>query len=285
MKKGLLGGQGSFNNPPTFYDQKAEKERELGRPLTTREFEETYFGGGGTEMNETGTSVFDPVICELSYLWHTNEEDIVIDPFAGGSVRGIVATALGRQYIGVDLRQEQVDANIEQAKDICEGAMPVYVCGDSTDIETLAPGEYDFMFTCPPYGDLEKYSDDEKDISNMSPQDFDKAYTTILQRTLSMLKDNRFAVIVVGNYRDKKGNLRDLVGLTVRAMEEGGAHYYNDYVYVTPRGSLPIRIKKQFLSGRKNGKTHQYVLVFVKGDGKKATERLHDIEIPEENEV
>ena len=45
MKKGLLGGNGSFNNPPTFYDQKAEKERKLGRPLTTREFEETYFGG------------------------------------------------------------------------------------------------------------------------------------------------------------------------------------------------------------------------------------------------
>jgi len=35
----------------------------------------------------------------------------VLDPFAGGSVRGIVASRLGYRYVGIELRQEQVEAN------------------------------------------------------------------------------------------------------------------------------------------------------------------------------
>lgn len=46
MGKGLLGGNASFNYPPTFYDKKAEKEKELGRSLTTGEFEKLYWIGG-----------------------------------------------------------------------------------------------------------------------------------------------------------------------------------------------------------------------------------------------
>ena len=46
--------------------------------------------------------------------------------------------------------------------------------------------------------------------------------------------------------------------------------YYNDAVLVTSVGSLPIRSGKIFQAGRKLGKTHQNVLVFVKGDWRKA---------------
>jgi len=48
---------------------------------------------------------------------------------------------------------------------------------------------------------------------------------------------------------------------------------------VTSVGSLPIRVGRQFASGRKLGKTHQNVLVFVKGDGKKATEACGPVEV------
>ena len=231
-------------------------------------------------MSDTGTSIFDPVLCETSYLWFTNPGDSIIDPFAGGSVRGIVAVELGRHYCGIDLRQEQIDANNANA-DICTGEHPTWICGDSANIKDLAPGEYDFLFTCPPYGDLEIYSDDPNDLSNMSADDFDETYTQILKNSADMLRDDRFACIVVGNYRDKKGYLRDLVGLTVRAMESAGARYYNDFVFVTPCGSLPIRCGKSFQQTRKMGRTHQYCLCFVKGDPRKATQRLGEIEIPD----
>lgn len=232
-------------------------------------------------MSDTGTSIFDPVLTETMVSWFSAPGDSIIDPFAGGSVRGIVSGVLGRHYHGVDLRQEQIDANIEQGDAMKPEIMPCWICGDSMNIKELAPGEYDFILTCPPYGDLEVYSDDPADISNMSDDDFDKTYSEILVRTVSMLKDDRFACVVVGNYRDKKGYLRDLVGLTVRALENAGARYYNDFVIVTPIGSLPIRAGKAFQASRKMGRTHQYALIFVKGDPKKASERIGKVEIAE----
>ena len=72
-----------------------------------------------------------------------------------------------------------------------------------------------------------------------------------------------------------------MVGITVQAMEKAGAKYYNDFIIVTPNGSLPIRAGKAFQATRKMGRTHQYCLCFVKGNPKKAAERLGDVEIPD----
>lgn len=235
-------------------------------------------------MSDTGTSIFDPVLTETVISWYTAESDSILDPFAGGSVRGIVAGELNRRYTGVELRAEQIEANQEQGVAIAPKIMPLWICGDSVNIQTLAEGEYDFILTCPPYGNLEIYSDDPSDISNMTDADFDKTYSEILHNTVAMLKQDRFAAVVVGNYRNKKGFLRDLVGLTVRAMEDAGAYYYNDFVVVTPIGSLPIRAGQPFQKSRKMGRTHQYLLIFCKGDPKKATERLGDVEIADLSE-
>ena len=61
-----------------------------------------------------GASVFDPVLCELMYRWYCPEDGSIIDPFAGGAVRGIVANYLGRHYTGIDIRPEQVACDIDQ---------------------------------------------------------------------------------------------------------------------------------------------------------------------------
>jgi hypothetical protein len=127
------------------------------------------------------------------------------------------------------------------------------------------------LFTCPPYGDLERYSDDLLDLSAMSWTGFAVAYRLILHRAAAKLKQDRFACIVVGNFRDTKTGLyRDLVGETVAAMREAGLGYYNEAVLVTSVGSASMRVTKQFNAGRKLCKTHQNVLVFVKGDWRKA---------------
>jgi hypothetical protein len=52
-------------------------------------------------------------------------------------------------------------------------------------------------------------------------------------------------------------------------------------VLVTACGSLPIRVGRQFVSARKLGRTHQNVLVFVKGDPKRATEACGEVEFGE----
>jgi hypothetical protein len=225
-------------------------------------------------ITASGTSIFDPVLCELVYHWFCPEGGQVVDPFAGGSVRGIVAGALGCKYWGCDLRPEQIAANIQQADDIRPLVRPTWVCGDSRNALADAP-EADFVFSCPPYGDLERYSDHPADLSSLTWGGFVVLYRLILHRAVARLKPNRFACFVVGNFRDTKtGIYRDLVGETVSAMELAGLGYYNDAVLVTAVGSASMRVTKQFLAGRKLCKTHQNVLVFVKGDWREAAKAI-----------
>lgn len=224
------------------------------------------YGTAGNVSEQSGTSIFDPVLCELAYRWWAPSGGHVLDPFAGGSVRGVVASMLGYQYTGIDLSARQIEANRQQADDLLTDNKPTWIVGDSKNISTLAPGEYDFIFSCPPYADLEVYSDDPNDLSNMAYPDFKSVYHEIIYSAVSMLKDNRFACFVVGDVRDKKGFYRNFPAHTIEAFQDAGMTLYNEAVLVTAVGSLPIRVSKQFGGYRKLGKTHQNVLVFYKGD-------------------
>lgn len=239
------------------------------------------FGTEGNASEQSGTSIFDPVLTELAYRWFCPLNGLILDPFAGGSVRGIVASKLGRQYWGGELRSEQVEANRLQAEKICSEPMPVWYCGDSRNIDKTFCDAADFVFSCPPYADLEVYSDDPLDLSTLEYGKFLESYREIIQKSCDKLKENRFACFVVGDVRDKKGNYYDFVGDTVQAFRDAGLHYYNEAILITCVGSLPIRVGRQFAAGRKLGKTHQNVLVFVKGDGKKATEAIGEVEFGE----
>lgn len=254
----------------------------------------TWVGGGraAEDLDETsrkilaatssGTSIFDPVLCELAYRWFSPPSGTVLDPFAGGSVRGIVAASLGRSYVGIDLRPEQVAANEEQGAIILgtNAERARWIAGDSAALDDLlSPGfAADFVFSCPPYGDLEVYSDDERDLSRKTPGDFLAAYRVIIAKACARLKPDAFACFVIGDYRDKRGSYCNFVGETIAAFLAAGLTLYNEAVLVTMVGSLSIRVGAQFVRGRKLGKTHQNVLVFLKGDSKRATAAIGPVE-------
>jgi len=240
---------------------------------------EKYAGHSENDGNESGTSIFDPVLCELAYRWFSPPGGVILDPFAGGSVRGIVAAKLGRKYVGVDLSARQIEANREQADIVCGENKPTWHIGDSVDIGVLcADVQADFIFSCPPYVDLEVYSDDQRDISTMPYQVFIEAYKKIIKNSCALLKENSFACFVVGEVRDKKGMYYQFVPDTIKAFTACGLKYYNEAILVTAVGSLPIRAGRQFEAGRKLGKTHQNILVFIKGDPKKATANIGPVE-------
>ncbi len=222
------------------------------------------------------TSIFSPTLCELVYRWYSAPGQRVLDPFAGGSVRGVVAGALAREYTGIELRVEQVLANRDQA-DIAGDIRPSWIEGDSAAVlPTLADEgmEADLVFSCPPYAHLEKYSDDPADLSNMPYDAFLDVYRGIIRDSVSMLRPNRFAAWVVGEVRERGGD-GSCVGLvpdTIRAFQDAGCDLYNDHVILTPIGTAAVRTPRQFDASRKAGRIHEYLLVFVKGDAKKATE-------------
>ena len=217
-------------------------------------------------------TVFDPVLCELIYTWFCKSNGQIVDPFAGGSVRGIVASILGYKYWGCDLSHEQIDENIKQSKDICK-KQPKYICGDSLKHLNDAP-EADLIMSCPPYGNLEKYSDHPRDLSNMDYHAFVFAYKRIILKACKKLKNNSFACFVVGDFRDKNGFYRNFVSETINAFKEQKLELYNEAILVQMVGSGSLRANSYFEASRKMVKMHQNVLVFIKGDPKKATEEI-----------
>lgn len=244
-----------------------------------RENGSTFGKGLGITLEdgeESRTSIFDPVLCEVAYRWFCPLGGQVVDPFAGGSVRGLVAGALGRKYWGCDLREEQIIANELQHQELFPNAHVEWVHGDSNVMLKNAPTA-DFIFSCPPYGDLEVYSDDPSDLSAMNAEAFKGAYKAIIAKSVALLRDDAFACFVVGDYRDKKGFYNNFVSNTIEAFELAGARLYNEAILVTSVGSASMRVGAQFTASRKFAKTHQNVLVFCKGDPKKATAKLEKV--------
>jgi hypothetical protein len=125
----------------------------------------------------SGTSIFDPVLAEIIYGSFCPAGGRVLDPFSGGSVRGIVCSVLGMKYVGIDLSKRQVRANERQSARICREPYPAFIVGDARDILSLYRGPgVDLIFSCPPYADLERYSDDPRDLSMLTYREFDRAH-------------------------------------------------------------------------------------------------------------
>jgi hypothetical protein len=106
----------------------------------------------------------------------------------------------------------------------------------------------------------------------MDHEAFLVGYRDIIAKACAKLRQDRFACFVVGDFRDKRGNYRNFVSDTVQAFLDAGLTLYNEAILVTSVGSASMRVTKQFEASRKFAKTHQNVLVFLKGDAKKATE-------------
>jgi hypothetical protein len=221
----------------------------------------------------TNVSIFDPVLCELMYEWFSPKGGMVLDPFAGGSVRGIVCEEMNRRYIGIDLSKSQITANKAQSK------KPLWINGDSNEeLDKIADESFDFVFTCPPYYDLEVYTSDEKDISNMDVDSFDKVYESILRKSVQKLKDNRFFGVVVSEVREPSvtgkystGRYRGLVRKTIDMLESAGMEFYNDMILFNSQHQASRIGKTYFDRNRKIPSVHQNILIFVKGNPDIAT--------------
>ena len=242
-------------------------------------------GYKGLERNGN-ISTFDPFLCEILIKWFSRETDTIFDPFAGGHVRGAVAGILGRDYTGIDLNPIQVMANIENWEKITEiyeskdFGQPIWICDDSEHYTaTFNPepsyAKYDMLLTCPPYYNLEIYSDDKRDLSNFKDYDsFLAKYRQIIRNSYEILYDDTFAVIVVEEIRRPDGIFYGFVPDTIAAFTSCGFKYYNEMILENRIMSLGVRCPKYFEQSRKVGRHHQNVLVFFKGNPKNIEEKF-----------
>lgn len=212
-------------------------------------------------------SIFNPALAELLYNWFLQEGDEILDPFCGGSVRGIVANYMGFKYTGIDIRQEQIDSNREQAFDILPvNNQPQWYVGDSLSVLDDFKKQYDCVFTCPPYADLEVYSDLPGDISNMPFEQFISTYEAIIKKSIDRLKVGGWFIIVVGEVRGKDGYYLNFCGKTKDIIIDAGCKLYNEMIYVTPIG-VKAMTANRLMKNKKIGKIHEFVYVFRKVQG------------------
>ena len=212
-----------------------------------------------------GTSILDPVLAEISNRWFGIDNGNTFDCFAGDSVFGYVSDALGNKFTGIELRQEQADLNNERLK----GSKSKYICDDGVNVLKHIPAaSQDLLFSCPPYYDLEVYSELENDASNQNNyKDFLKIINKAFTGAIKCLKEDRFAVIVVGDIRDEKGFYYGFVDDVKNIFLQNGVQVYNEMIIAESLGTLPQRVGR-YMNNRKIGKCHQNVLVFYKGNPK-----------------
>jgi hypothetical protein len=203
------------------------------------------------------SSAFCPVLAEIAYRWFCPADGQVVDPYGGGRERGCVAHVLGRRYWGSEIRPEQVAAN--------NLAMfgPEWVIGDARDAVPSAP-DADFIFSCPPYGDLEVYSKLPGDLSNMRPDAFVAAYFDIIAKAAAKLKPDSFAAFVVGNARKANGTRLDLHTITTNAFEAAGMEPWAEIILRPPIHNSRLRARRSMDASRIPASAHQSLLVYAK---------------------
>lgn len=251
----------------TIYERSKIRRMELG--ISFAEYLERFVSDTEKAKAEKqalapGVSLLDPVLAEIVCRWFGYKGCNTFDPFAGDSVFGFVSAYLGNNFTGIELRPEQVELNNNRVK----GMSARYINDDGQNVsQHIEKESMDLLFSCPPYFDLEHYSDLPNDASNAPTYEaFLKILENAFAGALECLRQNRFAVIVVGDVRNKKtGFYYDFVGDIKRIFKQHGAGLYNELVLIESGASTALRAGK-YMEMRKIAKNHQNVLVFYKGE-------------------
>lgn len=99
-------------------------------------------------------SIFRPYIAKYLVTKYLHEFDSIFDPCAGYSGRMLGVCSLNKKYIGQDINETT----------ICESLMlKKFLHLETTELSiknsVCAGGEYECLFTCPPYADKEIWGD------------------------------------------------------------------------------------------------------------------------------
>ena len=233
--------------------------------------------GRSKAMKVASEAVYDPYLLQVLWNLYFPEDEYpngvrIIDTFTGSHISGCMAKKLGHKFTGIDVRPHIVDQNYATAKEIFGDDLSgiEWLKGDSNKVlDDLVFEEYDCFNSCPPYSDLVKYSKKnpiEGDISLLNYDDFLPVYASIIYKCCSLLKVGGYALIVVGEVRDKNtGELYNFVHDTVECFRAAGMLFYNSAILLNSLGTAALRAKGTFEDGKgKLVNTHQNILIFKK---------------------
>jgi hypothetical protein len=164
----------------------------------------------------------------------------IIDPCAGGAVRGFVATVMGYEYHGIDISADQIGENLA----LCEDwpRKPHYYVGDGTKLGDHVDGEFDLLFTCPPYWNKEMYSGCDGDLSACETYDeFLEKMGQMARAARPLMKAGAFVCLVLGHVRDQSGKPPSrylyIPAHVAECFEDAGFQMHQEIIIRGPDGS------------------------------------------------
>ena len=207
--------------------------------------------GGGTRA----LSKFNSENCKNIINYFTCKGDTILDPFAGRT-RAIISNHLDRKYVGFELTEKYFPAESTSDRKIFNM--------DSGDMDKVLDKsmKFDLAFTCPPYWNMEKYSDDEKDLSTFKTyDDFLEGCNSRLELASSYLKEDGFLIVVLMDFR-QKGVFYPWHTDTINYFRNNtDFKLYDTMIWeMSPRKRHPLY--PQALVNRRMLNTHEYCLVF-----------------------
>jgi hypothetical protein len=221
--------------------------------------------GSGTPYSEK-FSIFPGVLMEWACLRYLGGPPArIIDPCAGGAVRGAVATIMGYEYHGIDISAEQIAENEERCEDLPH--KPLYYVGDGTKLGDYVGGEFDFLFTCPPYYKKELYSGCAGDLSACETyDDFLEKMGEMARAAMPLMKSGAFVCLVLGHVRDQSGKPPSrylyLPAHIAECFEDAGFQVHQEIIIRGPDGSAAANAGALWTPYKYLVPVHQTMLVF-----------------------
>jgi len=212
-------------------------------------------------------SQFNPVVAEKIIKIWSKEDDHILDPFAG-RCRALMARLLKRKYLGFEISPKvckQLQDNLNRPTLVEFSHKPVVLNDDSRNINFK--NQFDLVFSCPPYWDVEDYNDayQEKTVGQLSDlhdyKGFLVVYGEIIKRLFDALKPGKFAVWVVADIRRNK-TLIPFHADTIRLFEEAGFKTHD--VIINKINTLAVMGVGAAIDNGYTPKAHEYILVFKK---------------------
>ncbi len=261
-----VDGAGGFNsalrNEKTkdeyYWEYGFRKKKSARKDCFTKEVDdESVYRGKITE------SIFNPVVAINILNLYAPKTGVCYDPFAGGGTRAIVAAKFGLDYVGVELRQEEVDA----IRDRCRynEVQVEIICASSVSVPQIETGSADFLITCPPYWNLEQYKGGKEDMSMAETYEaFLGMLSDSIKESYRILKKGSLSCWVVGLHRDRKGELLPLNHDVAWLHREAGFKLKEEVV-LNMKNTGAVRRVGNFEKGNKFLiRTHEYCLIFEK---------------------
>lgn len=167
---------------------------------------------------------WSPYIPRNILLRYSQENDKVLDQFAGGGTTLVEAKLLNRNIIGLDVNDIALERCREKTNFEVDGANgKVYIRkADARNLYFIADESIDLICTHPPYANIIEYSEDiPEDLSLLKVSDFLEEMKKVAAESYRVLKKDKFCAILMGDTR-QKGHMIPMSFEVMKIFQDAG---------------------------------------------------------------